>query len=559
MTEQRPDDTVSYYSPPPEPRPTWSQEAWNTAATPSQWIEPYPAPGQAPTAPTRSAGLAFVVIAALVAATLASAGTYAALDMSGNLNRPAPIAAVGASPASSSASTEQVVTVNEQSAIVQAAQTVSPAVVTITTQETSSLDPFSLPTTGVGSGIIYNSNGWIVTNHHVVAGASGPVQVQLKDGQEYSGTVYGTDTLTDLAIVKINATGLPAAQIGDSSTLEPGQLAIAIGSPLGTFTDSVTSGIISALGRQIQVTDDETGQPVTLNNLIQTDAAINPGNSGGALLNASGQVIGINTATASTAQGIGFAIPINIARPIMTQAVDGQKLSRPWIGIRFTSLDLQDAAAAQDADRLRRAHRAPGCDLWVSHSSSRAAPVKRRDSRPATSSPTSTASASTRRTRSTCCSSRTCRAKRSSCGCCVTVSSSRSRCPLGHGPRAQRNSRRTESRITARRGHGLHRRWGVPSLPPPHTRHRAPPREARCKSGPGARQRRAPSDRVRQISTSAWSMRPLTGTRSLRTRTPTSFTGSRRSSSCAIPSAIASTSLKLVDSTSSRAISNARP
>ncbi|MGO9180847.1 MAG: S1C family serine protease [Candidatus Limnocylindrales bacterium] len=342
MTEQRPDDTISSYSPPPEPRPTWSQEAWNTAATPSQWIEPYPAPGQAPTAPTRSAGLAFVVIAALVAATLASAGTYAALDMSGNLNRPAPIAAVGASPASSSASTEQVVTVNEQSAIVQAAQTVSPAVVTITTQETSSLDPFSLPTTGVGSGIIYNSNGWIVTNHHVVAGASGPVQVQLKDGQEYSGTVYGTDTLTDLAIVKINATGLPAAQIGDSSTLEPGQLAIAIGSPLGTFTDSVTSGIISALGRQIQVTDDETGQPVTLNNLIQTDAAINPGNSGGALLNANGQVIGINTATASTAQGIGFAIPINIARPIMTQAVNGQKLSRPWIGIRFTSLDLQE-------------------------------------------------------------------------------------------------------------------------------------------------------------------------------------------------------------------------
>ncbi len=305
-----------------------------------------------------------MVIAALVAATLASAGTYAALDMSGNLNRPAPIAAVGASPASSSASTEQVVTVNEQSAIVQAAQTVSPAVVTITTQETRSLDPFSLPTTGVGSGIIYNSNGWIVTNHHVVAGASGPVQVQLKDGQEYSGTVYGTDTLTDLAIVKINATGLPAAQIGDSSTLEPGQLAIAIGSPLGTFTDSVTSGIISALGRQIQVTDDQSGQPVTLNNLIQTDAAINPGNSGGALLNANGQVIGINTATASTAQGIGFAIPINIARPIMTQAVNGQKLSRPWIGIRFTSLDLQEQQQLKTPIDYGALIGPPRCDLW---------------------------------------------------------------------------------------------------------------------------------------------------------------------------------------------------
>jgi serine protease Do len=341
MTEPRPDDTLSYYSPPPEPRPTWSQEAWNAAATPSQWIEPYQAPVPPQPAPARSPGITFVVVAALIAATLASAGTYTALDMSGALNRPAPIAAAGSTPAASGAPSQQVVTVNEQSAVVQAAQTVSPAVVTITTQQTSALDPFSVPATGVGSGIIYNSNGWIVTNHHVVAGASGPVQVMLKDGHQYSGTVYGTDTLTDLAIVKIDATGLPTAQIGDSGTLQPGQLAIAIGSPLGTFTNSVTSGIISALGRQIQVTDDQTGQPVTLHNLIQTDAAINPGNSGGALVNAAGQVIGINTATASTAQGIGFAIPIDIARPIMTQAVNGQKLSRPWIGIRFTSLDPQ--------------------------------------------------------------------------------------------------------------------------------------------------------------------------------------------------------------------------
>ncbi|MGC8634829.1 MAG: S1C family serine protease [Candidatus Limnocylindrales bacterium] len=343
MTEPRPDDTLSYYSPPPEPRPTWSQEAWNAAATPSQWIEPYPARPPSKPEPARGTGAGLVVVAALLAAVLASGGTYAALDLSGNLNRPAPAAAVNAGAAGSGSPSQQVVTVNEQSAIVQAAQDVSPAVVTITTQQqASALDPFALPATGVGSGIIYNPNGWIVTNHHVVAGATNnQVQVQLKDGRTLTGSVYGLDTLTDLAIVKISGSNLPAAPIGDSGSLQPGQLAIAIGSPLGTFTNSVTSGIISALGRQIQVTDDQTGQPVTLHNLIQTDAAINPGNSGGALVNAAGQVIGINTATASTAQGIGFAIPINIARPIMAQAVAGQPLTRPWIGIHFTSLDPQ--------------------------------------------------------------------------------------------------------------------------------------------------------------------------------------------------------------------------
>jgi 2-alkenal reductase len=343
MTEPRPDDTLSYYSPPPEPRPTWSQEAWNAAATPSQWIEPYPARPPSRPEPARGTGAGLVVVAALLAAVLASGGTYAALDLTGNLNRPASASAANAGAAGSSSPSQQVVTVNEQSAIVQAAQDVSPAVVTITTQQqASTLDPFALPATGVGSGIIYNSSGWIVTNHHVVAGATNnQVQVQLKDGRTLTGSVYGLDTLTDLAIVKISGSNLPAAPIGDSGSLQPGQLAIAIGSPLGTFTNSVTSGIISALGRQIQVTDDQTGQPVTLHNLIQTDAAINPGNSGGALVNAAGQVIGINTATASTAQGIGFAIPINIARPIMAEAVAGQPLTRPWIGIHFTSLDPQ--------------------------------------------------------------------------------------------------------------------------------------------------------------------------------------------------------------------------
>ena len=138
--------------------------------------------------------------------------------------------------------------------------------------------------------------------------------------------------------MKVDATGLPTAPIGDSSAAKVGQLAIAIGSPLGTYTNSVTAGIISAFGRTIQVEDG-----TQLRNLIQTDAAINPGNSGGALLDAAGNVIGINSAVAQTAEGIGFAIPINIAKPIMEQALAGQKLARPWIGIRYQALTQQIA------------------------------------------------------------------------------------------------------------------------------------------------------------------------------------------------------------------------
>jgi 2-alkenal reductase len=152
------------------------------------------------------------------------------------------------------------------------------------------------------------------------------------------------DTYTDLAIVRIEGSRLPVARIGDSSNLKQGQRIVAIGSPLGDFTNSVTAGVISAFGRSITVNDEQTGQPVRVRSLIQHDASINPGNSGGALVDISGQVVGINTAVASTAQGIGFAIPINIAKPIMSEAVAGQPLSRPWIGIYYTSLDPATAA-----------------------------------------------------------------------------------------------------------------------------------------------------------------------------------------------------------------------
>ena len=218
--------------------------------------------------------------------------------------------------------------VSEQSAIVAVAERVSPAIVTL---EVTAPDG-----DGIGSGVIYSADGWIVTNKHVVEDATSIV-VRLKDGRDFVGTIYGIDTLTDLAVVKIDAAGLPTATLGRSGGIKVGQTAIAIGSPLGVYTNSVTAGIVSALGRDI------TTESGAINGLIQTDAAINPGNSGGALVDSSGAVIGINTAISTEGAGIGFAIQIDIARPILEQALAGVPLSRPWIGVRYTALDLRVA------------------------------------------------------------------------------------------------------------------------------------------------------------------------------------------------------------------------
>jgi S1-C subfamily serine protease len=217
--------------------------------------------------------------------------------------------------------------------VISAVAKVAPAVVTIRTQVGGLLGT----ATGSGSGFIYSPNGFILTNKHVVQDAD-TLTVILNDGRQFEGTVYGIDTLTDLAIVTIDANDLPYAPIGTSAGLEPGQLAIAIGNPLGTFENTVTTGVVSGLGRQITAQNALQSSSDVINNLIQTDAAINPGNSGGPLVNSAGQVIGVNTAVSENAQGIGFAIPIDVARPIMDQALAGEELSRPWIGVYYTSL-----------------------------------------------------------------------------------------------------------------------------------------------------------------------------------------------------------------------------
>ena len=324
------------YSPEPEPRADWAR-TWTApvAPTPERWYEPAPAqPVTATTTARRGGGPAALVAVSLLSAILASGGTVAALGAAGVLNRPAaaPLTAQG-----TNVGAPQPVTIDESSATINVAAMVSPAVVRITVTGSSDAGNLGvIPETGVGSGVIFNSNGWILTNRHVVQGGE-TFDVELKDGRVLSGKVYGIDTLTDLAILKVEATDLPTAAIGESDALEVGQLVVAIGSPLGTYSNSVTSGIVSAKGRTI--TTDGSAKPLT--NLIQTDAAINPGNSGGPLLDANGNVVGINTAIASNSNGIGFAIPIDVARPIMAQAVAGQKLARPYLGIQFVSITRQ--------------------------------------------------------------------------------------------------------------------------------------------------------------------------------------------------------------------------
>jgi serine protease Do len=215
--------------------------------------------------------------------------------------------------------------------VVAIAEKVGPAVVHITNIST---DFFNQAETTSGSGVIIDKDeGHIVTNYHVVRDAR-RIEVTLAGGESYRAQLVGGDVQTDLAVIKINAPNLPEAVLGDSDKLKVGEMAVAIGSPLGEeFAGSVTQGVISALNRKITV-QSRPGEEVTLN-LIQTDATINPGNSGGALVNARGEVIGINSVKVQRAdvEGMGFAIPISDAKPIINQLISKGYVSRPFIGI----------------------------------------------------------------------------------------------------------------------------------------------------------------------------------------------------------------------------------
>jgi serine protease Do len=190
---------------------------------------------------------------------------------------------------------------------------------------------------GAGSGVIVSADGYILTNNHVVEGAT-EITIFTLDEQEYTATIVGTDPRTDLAVIKVDASGLPAAKLGDSDSIQVGEWVLAIGNPF-QLSHTVTAGIVSAKGRaNVGVADYE--------DFLQTDAAINPGNSGGALVNLNGEVIGINTAIATTTMsnsGVGFAIPINMAESIMDELISEGRITRGWLGVYIQPIneDLQ--------------------------------------------------------------------------------------------------------------------------------------------------------------------------------------------------------------------------
>ena len=226
---------------------------------------------------------------------------------------------------------------------------VKPAVVQITNQQ-AVLDRLGRPTTtgiGIGSGVIYGPQGLILTNNHVIDGAESLV-VSLPDGRAYPGKLLGGDPQTDLAVVKIEPQAgetLPVATLGDSDALAVGDWVVAIGNALGLpGGPTVTAGVASALGRAVQEPSDTPGEPGPyLYDLVQTDASINPGNSGGPLLNMAGEVVGINTLVAGgdgniAAQGIGFSIAINVAKPVADQLASQGRVAHPFLGISYGQL-----------------------------------------------------------------------------------------------------------------------------------------------------------------------------------------------------------------------------
>ena len=286
-------------------------------------VEPGPPPWlgapvaeQAPR-PSRTGGrgLAGLFAVSLLSAVLASTGTAAVLQG-------LPSASTAAStPAANGRTVTTIDSTDDITTVVAAARE---SVVTITADGVASsrFSPFAVPTSGVGSGVILTSDGYILTNRHVVENSQ-TLTVALSDGRALDAKIVKISATTDLALIKVAATGLHAASIGDSTAIRVGQTAIAIGSPLGTYTETVTRGIVSGLDREITVTDEASRSQKTLSGLIQTDAAINPGNSGGPLLDIGGTVVGINTAVATSAEGLGFAIPIAAARDLIDLAAGG--------------------------------------------------------------------------------------------------------------------------------------------------------------------------------------------------------------------------------------------
>ncbi len=234
------------------------------------------------------------------------------------------------------------IVMQEGEVVAEVAKDVGPSVVSIVTESTArTIFGYSTLQQGAGTGIIISKDGYIVTNKHVVSSSDSNVEIILADGTSYKDVKYiGSDPTNDIAFLKIqNVDNLTPATLGDSSSVQVGQKVVAIGNALGEYQNTVTTGIISALSRPVTAAADSSGTGAeSLENLLQTDAAINPGNSGGPLVNLSGEIIGITTAVATDAEGIGFAIPINDVKGMVKTLLAEGKVVKPYIGIRYVSI-----------------------------------------------------------------------------------------------------------------------------------------------------------------------------------------------------------------------------
>lgn len=255
----------------------------------------------------------------------------------------------------------EVVIVHEESVVSDVVEKVAPSVVTVSISTVQSVpgslgvipfDPFGFfgnepleerqIEEDIGTGFVVDESGLIVTNKHVVSDVDAEYRIVTDTNEVYEVANIYRDPVNDLAILKVNA-NLPAIELGDSSNLKVGQLAIAIGTALGEFRQTVTSGVISGLGRGITAGSPYEGFVERIDDVIQTDAAINPGNSGGPLLNSLGQVIGVNVAVAQSGQNIGFAIPINVVKESLTNFRQTGEFDRPFLGVRYYKISKQSA------------------------------------------------------------------------------------------------------------------------------------------------------------------------------------------------------------------------
>lgn len=294
-----------------------------------------------PTRAKRNQGIAFLIMVVLISLLIGAIGGVGGILLlsSDNGSLAKKIGIKNYSSLSIPTTRTEKIVVEESSAIIDSVNKVSSAVVSISLKSMAqNIFGQTYETEASGTGFIITNDGLILTNKHVASDVNATYTVIMSDGKTYDAKVQSQDTFQDLAVLKVDAKNLPVVELGDSNDLKVGQWVVAVGNALGKFENTVTAGIVSGRNRSIVASDSSGQGSEALDGLLQTDAAINSGNSGGPLINLRGQVIGINTAVASNAQGIGFAIPINDAK----SAIDSIKLTgrivRPYLGVRYLQI-----------------------------------------------------------------------------------------------------------------------------------------------------------------------------------------------------------------------------